>query len=78
MKIMEYIYNCSRFYLMPDYNYVYSYDEDSDESNFEAFDDECPLLTNSNENMGASPGNAQSFNLKTSELNDFDNRRFFR
>ena len=55
--------------------------EDSDESNFEAFDDECPLLIHSNDDLEASSSKIQNSGLNVpndSELNDFDNRRFFR
>ena len=57
------------------------YDDESDESNFEAFDDESPLLEEGGErhftvsdsdHIGSRKGTG------TSELRDFDNRRFFR
>ena len=57
------------------------YDDESDESNFEAFDDESPLLQEGGEKHFSVSGTDQIGSRKgtgTSELGDFDNRRFFR
>ena len=57
------------------------YDDESDESNFEAFDDESPLLEEGGEKHFTVSDTDQIGSRRgtgTSELRDFDNRRFFR
>ena len=63
--------------IMNDYS---GYNEDgSDESNFEAFDDESPLMVTNDENLYADGiKNAGVKISQTSEVGEFDNRRFFR
>ena len=56
-------------------------DVDSDESNFEAFDDESPLILNDHYNLQLKSGTNKHSSVKisqTPELGEFDNRRFFR
>ena len=56
-------------------------DDGSDESNFEAFDDESPLMVNNGEKLHVTSDGIKYSGDKvshTSEVGEFDNRRFFR
>ena len=69
-------YLCNCYYIFRRFRY----DDGSDESNFEAFDDESPLLAN-DKNLLVAPSGIKNPGVtvtQTSELGDFDNRRFFR